>query len=94
MAYDPSETPCTDLNTVRRHIGDVLASSVFTDDELNGLITYFTNSGETDLYKVAGWALRALSADLLRLLILKKETGVSLADLMEHYWTRSVKILG
>lgn len=94
MAYDPTQSPFTDLNYVRKHVGDVSATPLFSDNELNGLLARFTVDGVADIYKAAGWALRALAVDPDRALQVKKDSGMSLADFMEHCWKRSEVLLG
>lgn len=93
FTYDPDQESYTNLNLLRLLIGDTDSDyDLFTDNELNGLLTLFSN----DLYKAASWALRALSVDPDRLMKMKDATsgGVSLMDLMDRYVERATAILG
>jgi len=97
FTYDPTQPSYTDLNMIRLLIGDTDSTfPLFTDNELNGLISRFTHNGEVDHFKAAGWALRALSVDPDRLMKMKDATsgGVALSDLMEQYSNRAEVFLG
>lgn len=92
FTYDASQATFTDLNYLRARLGDTdSAYPLFTDAEMNAIITKCTTGGVLNFDHAVGILQETLSADPIRVIQSRKATSgaVSLIDELELYATRS-----
>jgi len=95
-ASGASAVDFTDLNKLRKMIGDTNSSfDLFSDNELNGLITMYTEDDSFNIKRAASMAMKALSVDPDRLATKADEMAGALRmeALMDMYWSRAQSLI-
>ena len=90
--YDPDQASYTNLNYLRLKSGDTESTyALFTDNEMNAIITKCTNGGEVDFDHAVGILFEVLSVDAVRLVESHKSHsgGIAMIDEMDLYAKRS-----
>jgi len=92
FTYVADQASYTDLNFLRLRSGDTVSSyPLFTDAEMNALITKCTSGGVVDFDKAVGILEEVKSVDPIRMMESRKATsgGVGLVDEMSNAAQRS-----
>jgi len=92
FTYDASQATYTSLNYLRMRLGDTDSSyPLFTDAELNAIITKCTTGGVVNFDHAVGILLDTLGVDPIRVMQSRKATSGSIAllDELNNYAKRS-----